>query len=459
MTTTTTIKTPPGQTRPLAPILPPPGILGWLGPFQQDPIATIKHAADAGDLVRLRLGANYIHLVNHPDYIKQILQDNNRNYAKDTRVIKNIKAFAGENIFTGEGGFWLKRRRLMQPMFHRQQIALFGAVKSAAASELLDEWAALPPDHVLDLDDEMMRITLKIVGRALFSVELTGDSAALGDSFGQVSEYVVFRVRHPFYVPLGVPTARNRRVRASRDTIDTIIDRIIQERLHSTAEHHDLLSLLMSVRDEETGEGLTPIELRREMITMVFAGHETTANTLTWAWYLLSQNPEAEARLHAELDRVLAGRVPTMDDVPALTYTRMVIDETIRLYPPAWIFGRAAHQTDALGEYAIPAGSVTLISPYTMHRHPRYWDQPDHFMPERFAPGQSEARPRFAYLPFGGGPRLCIGQPFALAEATLLLAALAQRYTLRLVPGTVVKPEPRITLGMASPLAMTLSPR
>lgn len=459
MTTNTTLKSLPKNLKNPAPELPPPSWLGWMGVLRQDPLSMLTRARAAGDLVRLRIGVDYVHVVNHPDSIKHILQDNNRNYSKDTRTLAKIKLFSGENIFTGEGEFWLKRRRLMQPMFHRQQIASFGDVMSTAANEMLDRWAALPPGQVLDMDDEMMRVTLQIVGRALFSVDLTGDTGTLGNAFTTVTENIIFRIRHPFYLPLGFPTPRNRRALAAQDTITSIIQRIIRERLESGAEHQDLLALLMSMRDAETGEGLTEDELGREISTMVFAGHETTSNALTWAWYLLSQHPDAEARLYAEIESVVGGRAPTMQDVPNLVYTRQVLDETMRLYPPAWVFGRQALEADTIGAYTLSRGDAVLVSPYTMHRHPAFWDSPDTFKPERFDAKHAEHRPRFTYLPFGGGPRLCIGQPFALAEATLLLATIAQRYRLRLAPGADVKPDPQITLGVAKGLPMILVPR
>lgn len=432
--------------------------MGWLDEFRADPLGMLSRTREYGNISRFRAGPAYIHVINHPDAIKRVLLDNHRTYSKDTRAIGNIKAFSGENIFTGEGDFWLKRRRLMQPAFHRQQIASFGTIMHDAAQELVRRWSA-QTQQTLRIDEEMMRVTLQIVGRALFSIDLTHETRTLGDAFADVTAYVLYRVQHPFYPPLRFPTRRNRRALAAHNTVTTVIQRIIRERVASGEDKGDLLSLLMAMRDKETGQGLDREELGREIVTMIFAGHETTANTLTWAWFLLSQNPAAESKLHAELDAVLQGRAPTMDDVPNLVYTRRVIDETLRVYPPAWAFGRKSLQPDTLGEYDFPAKSIVIISPYTMHRHPKFWNHPEAFDPDRFAPEQSENRPRYAYLPFGGGPRLCIGQPFALAEATLLLSALAQRYQLRLAPNRLVTPEPHVTLGVAGGLPMTVTAR
>jgi cytochrome P450 len=327
------------------------------------------------------------------------------------------------------------------------------------ANELLADWASAPQGETRALDRDMTRVTLKIVGRALFSVDLTGDMRALGEGFARANDDLSFRIQHPFYPPYWVPTARNRHANAARRANADIILRLIHERMASGENKNDLLSLLMSMREAETGKGLTENELYRETLVMLFAGHDTTANALTWAWYFLSQHPEAEQKLHAEVDARLQGRAPVMDDVPQLLYTRRVLDETMRLAPPAWITSRASIHADMLGEYKLPPRAPVLISPYTMHRHPRYWKNPDAFDPDRFAPENSDKLPRFVYMPFGGGPRLCIGQPFALAEATLLLAAIAQRYTLRLAPNANIVPAPRITLGMANGLPMTLHAR
>lgn len=434
-------------------------LFGWLNEFRSDPLALMTRARQAGDLIRMRLGPRFVLVVNEPAYIQTVLQDHHRNFTKDTRVMQLFKYSSGENIFTGEGEFWLKRRRLMQPMFHRQVIASFGGIMTQTANEMLAQWDAAPKNEPLAIDREMTRVTLKIVGRALFSVDLAGDMRELGEAFALANDDLAFRIQHPFYPPPFIPTPRNRRSNAARKTTEQIILRIIRKRIAPGENNGDLLSLLMSMRDEETGKGLSEQELYREALVMLFAGHDTTSNALTWAWYFLSQHPEAEQKLQAEADAVLQGRAPAMDDVPQLIYTRRVLDETMRLAPPAWITSRASVEADTLGEYAVPAQTPVLISPYAMHRHPRYWKNPDAFDPDRFAPENLEKQPRFVYMPFGGGPRICIGQPFALAEATLLLAAVAQRYALRLAPNAHVVAAPRITLGMANALPMSLHAR
>lgn len=456
---THTISIPTRHTTQKIPILPAPNVLGWLGAFRRDPLDVLTRAREFGDLVRLQIGPRSLYVLNHPAHIQHVLQDAHRNYSKETRALGFIKKFSGENLFTGEGEFWLKRRRLMQPMFHRQSIALFDEVFTRAADEMLRAWETRDAQQPLRVDKEMMRVTLKIVGRALFSVDLTNEAHALGDAFSIANDDLIFRVQHPLYPPPIVPTARNQRARTARSNIENIILRIIRERAADPLPRRDLLTLLMTMRDEETGEGLSEDELYRETLVMLFAGHETTSNALTWAFYFLSQHPDAESKLHAELDNVLHGRAPTMQDVPQLVYTRRVLDETMRLAPPAWILGRTSLQQDALGEFTFPARSMVLISPYTMHHHPRYWKNPDAFDPEHFAPENAEQRPRFTYMPFGGGPRLCIGQPFALAEATLLLATIAQRYQLRVAPNAKIECEPQITLRVKNGLPMWLMRR
>ncbi len=454
-----TMQSEPQTSRREIPTLPSPHLLGWLGEFRDEPLAVLLRAQQAGDVVRMRLGPRHVYFVNHPAYIQHILQDHHRNFSKDTRVMQLLKYASGENIFTGEGDFWLQRRRLMQPMFHRKIIESFGDVMTQTANEMLAEWRTAPKNKPLRMDQEMMRVTLKIVGRALFSVDLTGDAHALGELFARANDDLIYRIQHPFYPPPFVPTPRNRRANAARRTTQQIILRLIRERMTSAENKNDVLSLLISIRDEETGNGLSEQELYRETLVMLFAGHETTSNALTWAWYFLSQNPQMETKLHAELAAVLHGYAPTMQDVPQLVYTRRVLDETMRLAPPAWIMSRLSLRDETLGEYALPARAPVVLSPYSMHRHPRYWKNPNAFDPERFAPENLGKQPRFVYMPFGGGPRLCIGQPFALAEATLLLAAIAQRYQLRVAPNTKIECEPQITLRVKNGLPMYLLPR
>lgn len=440
----------------------PPGPRGgfWMGvipDFRRDPLTFLTQCArQYGDVVHLRFGPANAYFLNHPDLIKRVLQENNRNYKRDDFLINLLKLAGGENLFTSNGEYWLRQRRLMQPMFHRQRILGFGQLMTDAAQRMLERWQLLPPGEPLHIEEEMMRLTLGVVGRALFSVDLSAEASLFGPAFTASLEYINYRLNHLLFVPLFVPNRRNRAFKQAVWTVNGHIDRLIQERRQSGEDKGDLLSMLMQARDEETGEAMSDEQVRNEASTMIFAGHETTANTLTWAFYLLWQHPEVEGKLRAELRDVLGGRTPTADDLAKLRYTRMIIDETLRLYPPAWGISRQAIGADELGGYAVLPRTGILLAPYVTQRDPRWWENPDQFDPERFTPERSASRPHYAYVPFGAGPRVCIGNAFALTEATLVLATIAQHFRLRLVPGQRVEPWPIFTLRTRYGLPMTL---
>lgn len=445
----------------------PPGprgdwLLGSAHDFQQDLLGTmLRMQREHGDVVRYRFALWYGYLVNHPDGVKRILQDNNRNYNKDTFSFNLLRPMLGNGLLTSEGDVWLRQRRLAQPAFHRQRIAAFGTIMTEAALAMLERWQiAAACGEPLDASKEMMRLTLRIAGLTLFSLDISGEADVVGRAFTEASEYVAHASLDPLALLLtGFPMPAQLRFRAALRALDKVVQGIITERRRQNRDTGDLLSMYLLARDEETGEGMNDRQLRDEVMTLLLAGHETTANTLAWTWYLLSGHPVIEQKLHAELAAVLGGRVPTVPDLPNLPYTRMVIEESMRLYPPAYGISRKAIAADEIGGYRIPANSVIFVSPYVMHRHPKFWENPDVFDPERFTPERSADRPPFAYFPFGGGPRLCIGNQFALIEAQLLLATVAQRYALRLVPGQPVAPEPLITLRPRNGLPMTLHPR
>ncbi|MCB0112199.1 MAG: cytochrome P450, partial [Caldilineaceae bacterium] len=316
----------------------------------------------------------------------------------------------------------------------------------------------------LAVDEALMKLTLRVVGKALFSVDLLGAARELGDAFTEVSAYTNYRMQTPFPPPLWVPTTRNRRFKKALAALDRTIYALLDQRRQAHAAGQtdaagDLLDMLMAARDQETGKGMSDQELRNEVALLMFAGHDTTATALTWAFYLLSQNPEAEAKLHAELARELAGRTPTMADLPRLSYTKMVIEETLRLYPPAWGVGRQSVDADLVGGYAIPPNASLTLPFYVLHRDPRWWEDPERFDPDRFTPERSARRHKFAYLPFGAGPRQCIGNNFAMMEAQLVLATVAQRYRLKLVPGHRVEPNPIFVLRTSDGLPMFIERR
>jgi len=327
---------------------------------------------------------------------------------------------------------------------------------TVATLALLERWQAYSERGIpLHMAQHMMSLTLRIVGQALFSLDLSQETSTIGSAVTTLLELLGDYVFRPF-PPLSVPTPRNRRIQRTIHVLDQLVYRMIAERRTRQTEGRDLLSMLLLAQDEETGQGMNDRQVRDEVVTLLLAGHETTANTLTWTWYLLSQSPEIERRLHAELNKVLGDRVPSVADLPELKYTRMVIEEALRLYPPAPVLSRKAIAADELQGYPIAANSMILISPYAVHRHPALWEEPERFDPERFTPERAATRPAYAYFPFGGGPRVCMGNHFAMMEAQLILSTVAQRYQLRLIPGHPVEPQMVVTLRPRYGLPMTI---
>ncbi len=444
----------------------PPGpretpLLGSMRPLLKDNLRFGLDMADRyGEVCVYRLGPMPIYQVNHPDGLQRILQENNHNYTKDTYGLAILRILVGRGLLTSDGDFWLRQRRLMQPALHQRQIAAWGEMMVAAAEELLDRWEGLPDGASVAVQPEMMRLTLDIVTQALFSSRIALDTQDLHHLLSQLLDDLTFRFLRPYYPPPAVPTRRNRRMwRALRQLEGVIYDLIGRRRAALARDEEvpaDLLTTLLTARDEATGEGMTDRQLRDEVMTLFLAGHETTALLLTWIWHLLSTHPAVSRRLQAELDTVLAGRAPTMADLPQLVYARMIVDETLRLYPPAWISNRQSVEADVVCGYRIPADAFVAFSPYVMHRLPAYWPNPEGFDPERFAPGQEKSRPRYAYVPFGAGPRLCIGNRFALVEATLVLAAIARKVTLHRLPGQGATPQGLLTLRPAEEMRLAL---
>jgi cytochrome P450 len=349
---------------------------------------------------------------------------------------------------------------MAQPAFHQRRVTAFGDLMTDATLAMLERWRpSVAQRQPLDVATEFMHLTLEVATRALFSASVERDVDAIGRAITTLLNEVTFRFTFPFYPPLKVPTPRNRRFLAAQATLDGVIYGIIAERRRQPGEHDDLLALLMEARDEKTGEGMSDRQLRDEVITLFVAGHETTANALSWSSYLLSTHVAVARKMRAEVDEALQGRIPTAADLPNLPYTRMVIDETLRLYPPAWITNRRAIEDDTICGYRIPADAIVSISPYVTHRDPTLWQNPEGFDPDRFAPERSSGRPHFAYFPFGGGPHQCIGKGFALLEATLVLALLTQQYELHLVPGRRVETVAMATLRPRYGMWMTAHPR
>jgi cytochrome P450 len=441
----------------------PPGprgypLLGVLPMILRDSIRFFGQTAPQyGDVISLRVGPQRIYMLNHPEHIKHVLQTNNRNYQKGMNF-KVLKVMFGEGLGTSEGEFWLRQRRLTQPAFHHQRLATMATMMMDATDRLLDRWQGFT--HVtqqFDVVDEMKYLTQQIIVSTMFS-------STIGDEAKTVCEELDVALKC-LNRSLWLSALPNRLIpgykefEQSLERLNSVVYRIIDERRRSNDDTGDFLSMLLQVRDEDTGEGMSDKQVRDEVMTLFFAGHETSATTLAWIWHELAQHPEVEVRLHAELDSVLGGRVPTLQDLPQLTYTKRVMEETLRMYPPVWGIFRSPIADDVIGGYPIPAGSIVLLCPYALHRSPAFWDQPEQFNPDRFLPEHSADRPRYAYVPFGGGPRLCMGNQFALMETQIILAKVAQRYQLRSVPGHAVEPSISLMLRARQGIRMTLEPR
>ncbi len=409
-----------------------------------------------GDLPYFRLGPYHAYLVNHPDLIREVLVTQQANFTK-SRALQRARVLLGEGLLTSEGKFHLRQRRLVQPAFHRERLAAYAEVMTEYAARLRDRWVA---GTTLDISDEMMRLTLAVVGKTLFSADVESEASEIGAALTVVL-HMFQLLMMPFSEYLEkLPLPSVRRFEKARTRLDETIYGLIHERRKNPEDKGDLLSMLLLAQDEESdGAGMTDQQVRDEALTLFLAGHETTANALTWTWYLLSQNLECEQRLHAELDAVLERRAPLMTDLPNLRYTEMVVAEAMRLYPPAWGIGRMAIAPFELDGLNIAAKSVCIVSPYVTQRDPRWFPEPDRFDPERWIPEARDARPKFSYFPFGGGARVCIGERFAWMEGILMLATLAQKWKLTLAPGQRVEPLPLITLRTKYGMRMKLEAR
>src|SRR5579863_10154436 len=428
------LKFPPG---------PPFGLRRWssVAGGSRDPLTFFSEIArEYGDFVGLRILNFRILLINHPDHIEDVLVNHPKKFIKG-RILKANKRVFGSGLLTSEGDFWLRQRRLAQPAFHRARIATYASTMVEYTERLLHEWQ---DGEERDIHKEMMRVTLQIVGKTLFDADVERDAQDVGKSLEMLLE-IGANFRRTIFIPQWIPTPTNLRLERAIRQIENVLYRIIAEKRSSGRDAGDLLSMLLAAQDED-GSRMTDQQLRDEAITLFLAGHETTANTLAWSWWLLAQNPRVEAKLHEELDAVLAGRSASLDDMPKLPYAGHVITESLRLYPAAWGMARQAIEDVEVAGYKVPKGSGVSFAQWTVHRDPRWYEEPEEFCPERWEGDLMKRLPRFAYFPFGGGPRLCIGNNFALMEATLILATIAQRYRFKLVKEHPVVPLASITL-------------
>ncbi len=419
--------------------------------FRRDPIAFLEAGLRRhGDIFRFRaLGVPFI-IVNHPDLVRHVFVDNSDNYDKNSWLYRVVRPVLRDGLIGNPGGEdWSSRRRLMNPSFLPATVALFARYMTEETVKMMDRWERKPGlGGTVDLTVEIGELVLHIVTKSLFSTSISQHIVDLQQAFHEANSILAGFFRFPF-VPLTVPIPRHRRLRALIRRVDDMVLTFIHERTNGTrrCDEPDLLALLMGSVDEETGKGLTVEQLKHEVLNVGIGAYETTTNTVAWAFYLLARHPEAEKRLQAEVEAVCGPRVPTYADLPRLRYTRMVIDETLRLYSPAWQTMRRAIHDDNVGGYHVPANSNVYLNSYLLHRHRDFWERPDDFVPERFSEEGIASRPKHVYAPFGAGPRICLGKYFALTELQLVVATISQRFSLRLQAGAQpVEALPLITL-------------
>jgi cytochrome P450 len=426
----------------------PPGpkgrlLFGHLGELRRDALAFYTRCArEYGDVVALRFGWKRVYLLSHPDYIEQVLVTDSRNFTKHFGLRLN-RMLLGDGLLTSEGDFWLRQRRLIQPAFLRDAVASYGATMVELAQRLVAGWH---DGETRNIHGDLTRLTLEIAARTMFGVDFHD---AAGPVIAQALRDVSDTFRARFYrliaLPDFVPTPANLRLRRAIRRLDAMLFDLIAKRKQGDGNGTDLLSILLRARDEGAGR-MTDRQVRDEAMTLFLAGHDTTALALTWGLYLLAQHPDVAAKLRSELRSVLGDNPATAADLPRLPFTDAVVHEIMRLYPPAYTFGRQAIEAFDVGGYRLPAGSTVLMSQWVVHRDPRFYEEPERFYPERWLDGLARRLPKFAYFPFGGGPRVCVGNTFAMLEAVLVLATIARNYGFSVSPGPPVRPRPTITL-------------
>jgi cytochrome P450 len=431
--------------------------------FRKDPLGFLKKAAENyGEIVPFRFGPRHVYLLKNPEHIKEVLLTK-QNHFKKAKGLQVAKAVVGEGLLTSEGEKHMRQRRLMQPHFQPKRISSYAQNMVQKTQIMLQTWT---DGEERSITDDMMRLTLAIIMKTMFSIEVKEDSAQSIHDIGHAIEvgmkYATRKATSFINIPAGIPTKRNRERQESIKLLDDTIFSIINDRRQSSDKEakEDLLSMLLAAKDEEDGTGMSDEQVHDEVMTIFLAGHETTANTLSWTWYLLSQHPEVEQKFSAELDAVLGGNPPTVDDLKNLPYLNNLIWESMRLYPAVWTMNREVVEAVEIGGHTFRPGETLMMSQYVMHRNSRFFENPEQFDPGRFEGNLLKQIPQYAYFPFGGGPRICIGNHFALMEAALLLATIGQRYKLRLIDNhPPVEPEPLITLRPKGGLRMKISKR
>lgn len=413
-----------------------------------------------GDIVRLPFTPRRsMYIVSHPDHIQRVLQDHHTNYQKAV-TYDFLRPVVGDGLLTSEGEHWLRQRRLVAPMFHRERIRSFASIVSHATRTMLNEWERRAEHgESIDISAEMARLTLSIAGQVLFNRDIGRESDRIGEALRIMFRDVNYRITSPISIPREVPTAHNRRVQDAIEDLESIVEDLIQRRRGRADDFDDLLSMLMLAEDEETGEKMGDDQIRDEIMTFLIAGHETTSNALAWTFYLLSLHPENRRMLEDEIDLNLGDEVPSFEALSELTYTDMIFNEATRLYPPAWTIEREPIDDDEIGGYRIPSGSIVVAAPYFVHHNPDVWSNPEGFDPERFAPSADGPDHRYAHFPFGGGPRKCVGADFAVMEYKYILAMVTRRFQLDLVPGQSIDQEANVTLHPEGEMRMSIERR
>jgi cytochrome P450 len=446
---------PSGAPRPPGPRGLP--LIGVARDFTRDPLAFLTGVAEKyGDFSTFRLGRIQVFFVRHPDLVREVLLTKRANFTM-TSLRARINAVVGEGLFTSRGEPHARQQRLMLPVFRKSRIEAYAAQMAELSRSTRDQWQS---GEVIDVADEMMKLTMLIAARALFAHDIGDETQKVSRNIDTVLEFFT-RLSSPFLkLSLALPLPSSLRFKRAVRDLDTVIYGLIERRRQDGARGNDVLSLLMQARDDETRGQMTEKQLRDEVLTLLIAGHETTANVLSWIFYLLAENPATDEKLHAEAHAILDGRDGlTAGDLERLAYARHVILEGLRLYPPGWFVGREAQEDVQLGGYTVPKGAVVMLSQYVMHRDARFFDEPERFKPERWEGGLLERLPRGAYFPFSAGDRHCIGEGFAWQEALLVLATLAERWTFELAPGQTIRPRPSVTLRPDGPIKMIVRPR
>ncbi|MEQ4304170.1 cytochrome P450 [Plantactinospora sp. B6F1] len=448
MSLTAPVQVPPGPPARSAPRL--------LWKLVRDRLGLMSSAAEAyGDAVRIAMGPKVLYFFNHPDHAKYVLADNPGNYHKGLGLAQARRAL-GDGLLTSEGELWRKQRTVIQPVFQHRRIARQAGVIAEEAAELMLRLRARQGGEPVDVVREMTGLTLGVLGRTLLDADL-GGFGTLGQAFEAMQDQAMFEMVSMSAVPMWVPLPHQLRFRRARAELQRIVDDLVRDRTRDPSGD-DALSRLITSTSEERDPAVGRRRMRDELVTLLLAGHETTASTLGWTFHLLDRHPQVRERVRAEARRVLGDRLPEYEDLRELRYTTMVVEEVMRLYPPVWMLSRLAQQADEVGGYRVPAGADVLICPYTLHRHPGFWADPERFDPERFDPARAGAghRPRYAYIPFGAGPRFCVGNHLGMMEAVFVVAMVARDLRLSLVPGRRVVAEPMLSLRIRGGLPMTV---